>query len=273
MRQPKIYIRLPSNGEYWSKGSLEVSETSEYPVFSMTAKDEMMLKIPDALISGQAIVDVIQHCMPNVKNAWAIPNLDLDVILIAIRIATYGEKMRVPVSSKDVELDYEVDLRYVIDQLMDQIKWDPIVQITPELVVHVRPITYKVLSNSAVKTFETQRIIQVANDSSMTDEEKTKTFAEAVDNLNELTIGLVNNSIYKIDSSNGSTEDLRFIKEFMENADKEVFDVVRTHIENLRNHNNIKPLIITPTPEMLEQGFPNEVIEIPLVFDPSSFFA
>ena len=105
MRQPKIYIKLPSGGEYWSKGSLEISETGEYPVYSMTAKDEMMLKIPDALISGQAIVDVVQHCMPNIKNAWSIPNLDLDVILIALRVATYGEKMNVPLNISDVDLE------------------------------------------------------------------------------------------------------------------------------------------------------------------------
>jgi hypothetical protein len=32
MRQPKIYIRLPSQGMYWPVGSLELSETGEYPV-------------------------------------------------------------------------------------------------------------------------------------------------------------------------------------------------------------------------------------------------
>lgn len=49
MRQPKIYIRLPSNGEFWENGSLEQTENGEYPVFSMTAQDELKLKIPDAL--------------------------------------------------------------------------------------------------------------------------------------------------------------------------------------------------------------------------------
>jgi hypothetical protein len=34
MRQPKIFIRLPSNGEYWPPGSLTISETGDYPVYS-----------------------------------------------------------------------------------------------------------------------------------------------------------------------------------------------------------------------------------------------
>jgi hypothetical protein len=273
MRQPKIYIKLPSGGQYWAKGSLEVSETEEYPVYSMTAKDEMMLKIPDALISGQALVDVIQHCMPNVKNAWAVPNLDLDVILIAIRIATYGEKMTVPLNIPDVELNYEVDLRYVMASLIEQITWQESVQVTPELVIYVKPMDYRQVSASAVKTFETQRMLQIVNDSTMTDIEKSKSFKEAVDKLNDITVGLVNNSVFRIDSSQGATDDLKFIKEFLDNTDKEIFDVVKVHIEQLRSQNNIKPIVIQPTPEMIEQGVPNQPIEIPLVFDPSTFFA
>ena len=93
MRQPKIYIRLPSNGRYWSEGSLNTTTNGEYPVYSMTARDELMLKTPDALLNGQAVVDVIQSCMPNVNDAWAIPNIDLDVILVAIRLATFGEQL------------------------------------------------------------------------------------------------------------------------------------------------------------------------------------
>jgi len=94
-RQPKLFLSLPSKGKYYPEGSLEVSESGEYPVFSMTAKDELSLKTPDALINGQSTVDVIQSCIPSIKNAWKMPSLDLDAALIAIRIATYGEMMTV----------------------------------------------------------------------------------------------------------------------------------------------------------------------------------
>ena len=273
MRQPKIYIKLPSGGQYWPKGSIDMPETKELAVYSMTAKDEMMLKIPDALISGQALVDVIQHCIPNIKNAWAIPSLDLDVILIAIRVATYGETMTVPITINEEEMDYGVDLRYVMGELLEQISWQESIQVSPELVVYVKPIDYKQMSASAVKTFETQRVLQIVNDSSMSNEEKSKSFKEAVDKLNDITVGLINNSVFRIDSSNGATDDPRYIKEFLDNADKEIYDKIKTHVEQLREKNNIKPVIIQPTPEMIEKGAANTPIEIPLLFDPSTFFA
>ena len=273
MRQPKIYIKLPSGGQYWPKGSIDMPENGELAVYSMTAKDEMMLKIPDALISGQALVDVIQHCVPDVKNAWAIPSLDLDVILIAIRVATYGETMTVPLTINETEMEYGIDLRYVMGELLEQISWQESIQVSPELVVYVKPIDYKQMSASAVKTFETQRILQIVNDSSMTSEEKTKSFKEAVDKLNDITVGLINNSVFRIDSSQGATDDPRYIKEFLDNADKEIYDKIKTHVEQLREKNNIKPVVVQPTPEMIEKGATDTPIEIPLLFDPSTFFA
>lgn len=273
MRQPKIYIRLPSNGEFWENGSLELSENGEYPVFSMTAQDELKLKIPDALMNGQAVVDVIQHCIPNIKNAWAVPNIDMDVLLIAIRIATYGEKMNVPIKlGEELDYGYELDLRLVIDQLMSSIIWDPIVSVNENLVVHVRPITYKTMTQGALQTFETQKIIQVVSDESIPEEDKLRIFKESFAKLNKLTLGVITESIFNIESSTGGTSDRRHIQEFMENVDKEVFDKVKGHIDVLREQNAIKPLKIKVTDEMRAIGITDNEIEIPLNFDPSNFF-
>jgi hypothetical protein len=273
MRQPKIYIRLPSNGEFWENGSLEQTENGEYPVYSMTAQDELKLKIPDALMNGQAVVDVLQHCVPNIKNAWAVPNIDMDVLLIAIRIATYGEKMSVPIKlGSEIDYEYELDLRLVVDQLMNNIAWDPIVPINENLIVHVRPITYKTMTQGALQTFETQKIIQIVNDESVAEEDKIRIFKESFAKLNKLTLGVITESIFNIESSNGGTSDRKHIQEFMDNVDKEIFDKVKGHIDILREHNAIKPLKIAVTDEMRAIGITDEEIEVPLNFDPSNFF-
>ena len=76
-RQPKIYIKLPSNGKWYPNGSLEVTDNMEFPVYAMTARDELMFKTPDALLNGQSTVDVIQSCVPSIKNAWTYQRLIL----------------------------------------------------------------------------------------------------------------------------------------------------------------------------------------------------
>lgn len=273
MRQPKIYIRLPSEGQYWPEGSINVSENGEYPVYSMTAKDELMLKVPDAVMSGQAVVDVIQNCVPNIKNAWHVPSLDLDVILIAIRLATYGESMKTPINLlDDVELEYVVDLRVVMDNLQNAIAWEPAVAVNEDLTVFVRPLNYKQMSEAALKTFETQKLMQVISNNELAEDDKVKAFKESFTKLSDITLGVVKNSIYRIDSSAGSTSDPIHIKEFVENIDKELFNIIQKHLDALRDNNSIKPIKI-PTPvEYKDKGIEQETIEIPLVFDPATFF-
>ena len=94
-RQPKLYLKLPSGGQYWPEGSLDLPENGEVAVYPMTAKDELVLKTPDALINGESTATMISSCIPNIKNAYDTPSLDLDAILIAVRIATYGEKLTI----------------------------------------------------------------------------------------------------------------------------------------------------------------------------------
>lgn len=273
MRQPKIYIRLPSNGEYWPPGSLNMPETRELPVFSMTAKDELMLKVPDALMNGQAIVDVIQNCVPSVKNAWATPGIDMDVLLIAIRLATYGEKMVTPLTfGEDIEMEYTVDLRTVMDSLMNQITWNPVVAINEDITVFVKPLTYKQMTESALQTFETQKIMQIANDDKMNEDDKLRMFKESFKKLTDATVGTVGAGIFRIDSTMGSTDDPRFIKEFIDNVDKDVFNIIEQHLTTLKEQNTIKPIIVPVTDEMREKGISGDTVEVPLTFDASTFF-
>jgi hypothetical protein len=58
----------------------------------------------------------------------------------------------------------------------------------------------------------------------------------------------------------------------MANADKTVFDKVKSHIDDLRVNNSIKPLKIITTPEMRAAGVVEDEIEYPLQFDPTNFF-
>jgi hypothetical protein len=273
MRQPKIYIKLPSGGEFWPEGSIEMTENGEFPVYSMTAKDELMLKVPDALMNGQAIVDVIQHCIPNIKNAWQTPTIDLDLILIAIRLATYGEMMTTPVKFKEnLEFEYQMDLRILMDRLLNQITWDPVISVNENLTVFVKPLNYKQLSAAAIQTFETQKIMQVVNDDTTSEENKIKLFKESFKKLSDSTLGTIADSIFKIESISGSTDNPVHIKEFVDNVDKEIFKKIQTHIENLRDNNAIKPMVIQITDEMREQGAEGDTIEVPITFDPSTFF-
>ena len=272
MRQPKIYLRLPSQGMYWPDKSIVIPENQELPVYSMTAKDELAFKTPDALMNGQAVVDVIQSCIPNIKNAWKCPNIDLDAILIAIRIATYGEMMeithRVPVI--DEEMTHQLDLRVLLDQLSG-IQWDDVVQVNDELTCFVNPLTYKHVTLTSLKTFETQRLMQAVNDDSLTDEKKLEIFNKSFNSMSDITLGLLVDSIVAIKTPEVVVEDRKFIKEFLENADKSIYQRIQDHVTYMKKATGIKPLTITATPEQVAAGAP-ATYELPISLDNSDFF-
>ena len=118
-RQPAIYIKLPSNGNFWPEGSIDMGDNNEIAVYPMTARDEIIMKTPDALLNGKSTVEVLKSCCPQIKDPWMMPTLDLDTLLIAVRIASYGETMglqtEIPVTKNQLEL--EVNLVNALDNI------------------------------------------------------------------------------------------------------------------------------------------------------------
>ena len=98
-------------------------------------------------------------------------------------------------------------------------------------------------------------------------------FKESFAKLTNSTVGTVANGISHIDSVNGSTSDPRHIKDFMDNIDKEIFNKIQRHLEMLKEKNSLKSVQIPVTEELRAQGVTGETIEVPLVFDASTFFA
>ena len=270
-RQPKIYVSLPSGGKYYPQGTLEMTETGELPVYAMTAKDELAFKTPDALLNGQATVDVIQSCVPNIKNAWFMPSLDLDAVLIAIRIATYGEMMEIDtrVPGTNEERSYQLDLRETLDSLLGN-EFEDTLQIN-DLTVHIRPLTYQEFTRGALKTFEEQRVFSLVNNEQITEEEKLSKFAQSFKKLTELTIGMVTQSIVAIEAQGQTVDNSQHINEFLENADKDFYNSIVEHIEKQKNRFSVKPLTVATEEEDRKQGAP-ETFEVPVVFDQANFF-
>jgi hypothetical protein len=270
-RQPKVYITLPSRGEFYQEGVLEMTENKEFPVFAMTAKDELIIKTPDALLNGQATVDVIQSCIPNIKHAWQMPSVDLDACLVAIRIATYGESLdittKVPVLGEDRQ--FTVDLRQVLNKLVTP-TFDYKLKIG-DISVELRPLTYKEFTETNLKTFEEQRIFQLVNDDELDDAERLNRFGQSFKKLTDLTVGMLTKSIAKLTIGDEEVTNPTFINEFIDNVDKEFFKSITDHLEKQRKKFAIEPIKVESNEEDVAAGVP-KTWEVPITFDQSNFF-
>lgn len=265
-RQPKLYIKLPSQGRFYPKGSLDKSEIDEYAVYAMTAKDELMLKTPDALMNGQATTEVIKSCVPAIRNPWRMPSIDIDTVLIAIRIATYGENMEFSSTCPSCSNinDLVFNLIGYIDQANAFEYEDEI--LLPPLKVYIRPYSYKEITQTNIKTLQQKRIIDIVNDETMPEEEKLEKFGESFVKLTQLTVDVISGCIERIETPEGVVEDQIVIKDFIENSDRATFNAINKRIMELKDKIALKSHTIKC------QECENEH-EVDITMDQSNFFA
>ena len=272
-RQASIYITLPSGGRYYGSDVLEPTKSGELPVFPMTAKDEISFKTPDAMINGQATVDVIQSCIPNIKDAWQIVNYDLDAVLLAIRIATYGETMDITTTIPKIneEVTHAVNLPAMLDTIKNIDIKDSFTT-KNGFEVGVKPLTYRDITNIQIKTFEQQKTVSTVRMSQLTEEEKTQRYAESYKKLTELNFDMLSTSFSYIKTPAGEqVENPAHIKSFLENTNSQTVNEIQDGMINLRAQVAIKPMQLKSTEEQIKKGAP-ATFEVPLTFDNSNFF-
>ena len=190
-RQPQIYITLPSKGRYYDPNTFTPTETGEVPVLPMTAKDEMAFKTPDAMMNGQATVDVIKSCIPNFKDPWKMVNYDTDTIMLAIRIATYGETMdisyNVPVTLEQSQTT--VNLPALLESLKNiDIKDEA--KTSTGFTIRINPLTYQQLTRIQIAQFEQQKMYTNVADSGLSDDIKNTRFAESYQKINAVNFSM-----------------------------------------------------------------------------------
>jgi len=265
-RQPAIYVQLPSKGQFYPQNAVEIPENQELPVYPMTAMDEITYRTADALFNGNAIVDVIKSCVPNIKEPWQMPTTDLDTILIAIRIATYGHELEFTSAcpSCSEENQFAIDLRGVLDNLKSP-DYEKTVELG-DLTVYFKPINYKQQNTNALVQFEDQKIMETLPIAEMDEAEKLDMLNATFVKLGSASMRLLAQSIrcVKVDQDLVANED--HILEFINNCDKKIYTAIRDHIVNVREEATIKPLKVQCTSC-------DHVYETPFTLDVSNFFA
>ena len=246
-RQPAIYIRLPSNGQGWPPGTLVMPSNGELPIYPMTAIDEITYRTPDALFNGQAVIDVIHSCVPAIKDAWAAPMSDLNSILVAIRIASYGHDMEFGTTCPKCnnEDNYDLDLRSVMDQISAPDFTKTLRH--GDLEITFRSMTYREQNASNLKQFENQQLVRAIPDSDLSDEEKVRRMTEVMKDITQLTVVALTNSIAHIRTPDAMVTDSGQIHEFLTNCDRTLFARVRDHVIDTRKRSDLRPVNIKCT--------------------------
>ena len=271
-RQASIYVKLPSGTDY-PTDVVTKSETGEIGIMPMTAKDEIRFKTPDALMNGQGVVDVIESCVPDIKDAWQIKSYDLDTILVAIRIATYGETMEINfnVPGANESVAHTVNLPAILDEIQ-KTTVDTAFTLKDGLKITVQPLTYRDMTSTSLQTFQQQKMYSAIQDSELPDEDKATRFNDAFKKLTDLNSSILLKNMASITMTDGTViTDPAHIKEFVDNANTTVIKEIETKLMDLRTQGAVKPLKLKASEEQIKKGAPASY-EVPVTFDTSNFF-
>lgn len=267
-RQPALYLKLPSLGRWYPEGALELPATGEIPVYPMTARDELTFKTPDALMNGSSTVSVIESCCPSIKDAWKMPAVDLDPILIAIRIASYGKGMDFKCVCPHCKTDHEktVDLSYMLEQI-SPVDWSSPIFID-NLEIILKPQHYEDFNKNNMINFDEQRMAEMVQNNELSIEEKTQQFNDMFRRLIETGIKQLGKSIASIKTSTGTVvTDQNYISEFLDNCDRSIWEAIKNRLDEIRKNTNYNEITISCENEQCTKEFIT-----PFVFEQSNFF-
>lgn len=267
-RQPAIYVRLPSQGKFYPEGALDMPVTEELPIYPMTTRDEITIRTPDALMNGSAIASIIQSCVPNIRDPWAIPAIDLDTLLIAIRIASYGYNMDISTSCPHCEQssEYTLDLRNLLDKqaIPDYTK---LVEVDG-LKFKLKPQDYTAVNKANLMRFQEQRNIQKLTDLSISQEERMDNFNKSINELVDLSNEILAQCTEFIQTEdNLMVNDYGFILEFYRNCESKIVNQVQEYFAGVNEQAQNKTVDVVCQNEECQKDYKSA-----LDFEYSNFF-
>lgn len=244
-RSYKIYVKLPSKNIYYKSDSIETSPNGEIGVKAMTATDDFLLKNPDALLNGDAIISLMKSCVPSVKKVEDLVLPDVSALLLAVRYSSSGDNMKFNHKCDNCEHESEetVSIRHLLDMttfVEDETKIEYDADENEMFHIYLQPTPYVVSANSGLMSYERARVQQMLENNEIDDDKKRKLLSDIFDKMAKYQLKIVSSSINQIsilNKSSNETEntviDQNYIHEFVQQMPKSLVDEINEKVRKL----------------------------------------
>tara|TARA_B100001093_G_scaffold513519_1_gene585617 strand:- start:643 stop:1515 length:873 start_codon:yes stop_codon:yes gene_type:complete len=275
-RSPKLYVKLPTGGKFYTKDIVEYPESGELPIFPMTAKDELIMKNPDALLNGEAVIQLIKSCVPNVKNVRRLISNDVDVLLVAIQGATSGDDIEVsaPCPGCDEAVTGIASVEGAIET-MAVLEKAYTVETEQGLKIEVKPLEYSNTIKAGIASFQSSRSLQVMSE--MPDDmDKLKLFNESFVKMADMNYQLIVAAVHSVTIGKGedanTITDRDHIKEFLDNCESSVGASIEQSVAEINKIGIQKTMMFECDKDSCKEKDKPKEFEAAISFDPVNFF-
>lgn len=266
-RVPGVHIKLPSQGKFFMNGEYESAMNNEVAIYPMSAADEMVLKSPDALMSGYALEKLFGSCAPMIKNPRSISMPDIDVLLLAIRAATYGNTLSLDIKCPKCETEQSVDcdLASLLSTTTYIDEADAKIELNEEITIFARPYNLINTTRLATVAFEETSLLRSLEGDGFTEKEKMEKMNESMKRINALNLELIADCILGVVTPQNKVSDKNHIREFVDNISKSWIEKINKKVKKMNDCGVDKKFSVTCT--ACNHEWTTEV-----EFDPTNFF-
>lgn len=270
-RKPGTYITLPSQGKFYSV-TPKMSDTGELAVYPMTAKDELALKNPDSLLNGEAIKQVIASVCPDIKNVNEIPAPDIDAILVAMRMTSYGDDMELDIAHGcDASEGKSQRVTVGLGSVLGTLKLIPDdkgnVTLSNGVVVKLKPYSLEAQSKLLRTQFTTMRQIQAADAANRSLEERADIANKGYEELAVLSQELLARSIVSVTLPDGTVvTKFEHIYDWVKNLDRASNERLDDELKEFNKFGIVRTV-------QVKCDYCGEHYTSDMLFDPTAFFS
>ncbi len=234
-RTAALSVSLPSKGKYYDDGVVKLNDDGEVPVFPMTAQDEITLQNPDALLSGEAITNVIRSCVPDVSKPKKLLSCDIDVLMIGIRIASYGETATMDADCPKCNESNTFTMN--LDSLLNQtetLENEYEIVLDNNLTIFVAPSRFENMVRQQKTAFQNTKLERAITDPSLSDEARLTILSQVFKQVSKFNFEAVHEAIQKIIFTEDGEENVitnqTHIGEWIKNIEKTSIDKIESKI-------------------------------------------
>jgi hypothetical protein len=189
---------------------------------------------------------MISSCIPNIKDPWAVTNVDLDPILVAIRAATHGSTMEIeptcPACNEPSKFD--VNLTGILAGFKPA-DYSKTLEIN-DLKIKFKPMSYRQINQSSLAQFEIQRAL--SNIFSIEDTvERDHQSSILMKQIFQLTTELIASTIEYIKAPDVTVFEPEYIIDFLKHVDNHSYEQIKDFSTTLKQSTENKPLDIKCT--------------------------
>jgi RNA polymerase-interacting CarD/CdnL/TRCF family regulator len=233
---PGISIQLPTAGVFYEQGTFaEGTDPTDLMVRPFTSWDEVEWRNPYSIMSGKANRSLIQKVAPSILKPDNLCAVDVDMIFLGARQASYGNELEMDVVCENKDCRQQTKTSVRLDAVLLQYKsllpieqWQ--IELPNKQIVQLRPVLYTDFINTLKLIIQTTKKQEAAKYKEMSEEEEE----QIIDSLVNQRVETIRDSVMFVRSAAGNViVERNFINEWLDSLPASWFHKIQDMTEEL----------------------------------------